>query len=188
MNEAGVAVFANFLYSDGWRVGVPRYLFTRIALAERSREAAVAAVERTPRASSRNLMVADSNGATDLETATDATARVEPEDGIVAHSNHHVAPALQSRERTSESDLQNSRVRLHRMHTLLRDAQGTLDVPRIAGILRDREGAPDALCRLPGEAEDELITIASTIADVGARKLWIAIGPPNQAAYHAYAV
>ena len=50
MNEAGVAVFANFLYSGGWRVGVPRYLLTRIALGERSRGAALEAIEQTTRA------------------------------------------------------------------------------------------------------------------------------------------
>ena len=49
MNEHGVAV-ANFLHTDGWRVGVP-HLLTRIALAERTREAALAAVTRTQRAS-----------------------------------------------------------------------------------------------------------------------------------------
>jgi isopenicillin-N N-acyltransferase like protein len=82
MNEHGVAVFANFLHTDGWRVGVPRYLLTRIALAERTREAAVAAVTRTLRASPRNLLIADPSGATDLETTPTEVARIEPTGGV----------------------------------------------------------------------------------------------------------
>src|SRR5205085_11372093 len=66
MNEVGVSVFANFLYSDRWRIGVPRYLLTRIGLSERTLGAAVEAIENTFRASPRNLMVADATGAFDV--------------------------------------------------------------------------------------------------------------------------
>jgi isopenicillin-N N-acyltransferase like protein len=188
MNEAGVAVFANFLYSGGWRVGVPRYLLTRVALAQPDRESAAAAVERTPRASSRNLMIADTSGAVDVETATTASARLEPENGLLAHANHHVAPALEPLEQADETGLRNSRRRLERMQTLLEADRGQIDVPAMARVLRDRDGVPDALCRASGEWPDEVITIASTIAEVEARRLWIAIGPPHLAAYHPYQV
>ena len=188
MNDAGVAVFANFLHADGWRVGVPRYLLTRIALAERSREAAVAAVERTERASPRNVVIADEDGATDLELTVAESARLEPEEGLLAHSNHYVAPSLAEREESVGRALQNSRRRLARMQQLLRAERGRIDVPAMARLLRDRDAAPDALCRARGEWEDDVITIASTIAEVRARRLWITVGPPHQAAYHPYDV
>jgi isopenicillin-N N-acyltransferase-like protein len=188
MNEHGVAVFANFLHTDGWRVGVPRYLLTRIALAERTREAAVAAVARTLRASPRNLLIADPSGATDLETTPTEVARIEPVEGVLAHSNHYVAPALERAERAEPKGIANSRQRLAQMTALLRERRGTLDIPGIAEVLRDRQCAPDALSRAPGEWADDVITIASTIAEVAARRLWIAIGPPHQAAYYAYGV
>jgi isopenicillin-N N-acyltransferase-like protein len=188
MNEHGVAVFANFLHTDGWRVGVPRYLLTRIALAERTREAAVAAVTRTQRASPRNLLIADPSGATDLETTPIEVARIEPTDGVLAHSNHYVAPALEHVERAAPEGIANSRQRLAQMTALLRERRGTLDIPGIAAVLRDRHCAPDALSRAPGEWTDDVITIASTIAEVAARRLWITIGPPHQAAYYPYSV
>lgn len=188
MNAAGVAVFANFLYSGDWRVGVPRYLLTRIALAEPTREAAVAAVERTPRASSRNLLIADESGATNLETAADATARIEPEDGLLAHTNHHLAPALLHREEATEQSQRNSRIRLERMQALLRAGYGRLDVGEMARILRNRADAPDALCALPGEWPEDVTTVASSIAEIRARRLWITAGPPSEAAYHSYRV
>jgi isopenicillin-N N-acyltransferase-like protein len=188
MNEHGVAVFANFLHTDGWRVGVPRYLLTRIALAERTREAAVAAVARTLRASPRNLLIADRAGATDLETTPTEVARIEPTDGVLAHSNHYVAPVLEGAERAEAKGIANSRQRLAQMTALLRARRGTLDIPGIAAVLRDRQCAPDALSRAHGEWSDDVITIASTIAEVAARRLWIAIGPPHQAAYYPYSV
>lgn len=188
MNEHGVSVFANFLHTDGWRVGVPRYLLTRIVLAERTREAAIGAVARTRRASPRNLMIADDAGATDLETTPTEVARIEPTDGLLAHSNHYIAPALAAGERAEPRGIANSRQRLAQMTALLRERRGTLDLPGIATVLRDRQCAPDALSRAPGEWSDEVITIASTVAETAARRLWIAIGPPHLAAYYPHSV
>jgi hypothetical protein len=74
------------------------------------------------------------------------------------------------------------------MTALLRERRGMLDIPGIAEVLRDRQCVPDALSRAPGEWSDDVITIASTIAEVAARRLWIAIGPPHQAAYYAHGV
>jgi hypothetical protein len=61
-------------------------------------------------------------------------------------------------------------------------------VPIMAQILRDRAGAPNALCRAQNEWSDTVITSASTIAEINQRRLWIAIGPPHEAAYHAYSI
>lgn len=188
MNEHGVAVFANFLHTDGWRVGVPRYLLTRIVLAERTREAAVAAVARTRRASPRNLLIADPTGATDLETTPTEVARIEPAAGVLAHSNHYVAPALVAAERAAPRGIANSRQRLAQMTALLNARRGALDLAGVVGALRDRQCAPDALSRAPGEWPDEVITIASTVAEIAARRLWIALGPPHQAAYYPHGV
>lgn len=188
MNEWGVTVLANFLSSEGWRVGVPRYFLTRIALAERSRAAALAAVEAAPRASPRNMMIADMSGATDIELASDAAARIEASEGLVAHTNHHVAATMIAREAANAHLMRNSRTRLARVESLLRDASGSIDVAAAAEILRDRANLPDAICSLRGEWPDDEATVASTIADVTERRLWIAIGPPDRSSYYPYEV
>ncbi len=72
------------------------------------------------------------------------------------------------------------------MTALLRERHGALDLPGIAAVLRDRQCVPDALSRAPGEWDDDVSTIASTVAEVAARRLWIAIGPPHQAAYYPH--
>ncbi len=188
MNAAGVAIFANFLHCDGWHLGVPRYLLARVGLAQPTREAALMAVERARRASPRNLLIADESGATDLETTPSETARIEPEGGLLAHSNHYTAPELRALERAEGPYLRNSQRRLQRIKELLTQRRGALNVPAMAEILRDREGAPHALSRALGEWTDDVMTICSTIADVRARRLWIAIGPPHETAYFPYAV
>lgn len=188
MNTAGVAVFANFLHSAGWRVGVPRYLYTRIVLAEEDRDAAVAAVERTQRAAPRNVLVADPAGATNLETTSTDSERLEHTGGILVHSNHYVS-RLREREESPPALLRNSRRRLDRIRELLRERHGAIDVAAIADALRDRRNVPDAICDLPSDdPAREATTVASSIADVEARRLWVALGPPCDAAYQPYEV
>lgn len=84
------------------------------------------------------------------------------------------------------------RRRLGRVQAPLRGSRGKLDVPEMARrIRRDRDGVPDALYRAEGEEgewEDDVTSIASTIAAVTARRLWITVGPPHVAAYCPYEV
>ena len=82
---------------------------------------AIAAVRAVPRASSRNLIMLDAHGAAaDLETTPTRDARFDPNDGLLAHANHYVVPELANEERSPEQNVANSRVRLDRMHALLR--------------------------------------------------------------------
>lgn len=187
MNDAGVVVLANFLHSDGWRVGTPRYLLTRIALAEHSRTAAVAAVERTERASPRNVLIADDTGATALETTPTDAARVDSAGGLLTHTNHYVS-RLADQDTADEPWLRNSRRRLRRVTALLSAAEKPVGVPQIAAALRDRDGAPDAICHLRADDDIDYATVASTIADTRHRRLWIALGPPHEAEYRPYDV
>ncbi len=188
MNAAGVAVFANFLHSAGWRVGVPRYLYTRIALAEEDREAAVAAVEGSNRAAPRNLLIADSDGATNLETTPTDSERLEPSEGVLVHSNHFVS-RLQEQEESPPALLRNSRRRLDRIRELLGQRHGEIDVDAIADALRDRANVPDAICDQPfDDPGREATTVASSIADIAARRLWVALGAPCDAPYRPYEV
>lgn len=102
MNDRGLAVVANYLTCDGWRVGFPRYLLSRVALTHQRVDDAIAAVRAIPRASSRNLVLLDAEGtAADLEMTPTQDARLEPGDGLLAHANHYVAPALHAEEQAT---------------------------------------------------------------------------------------
>ena len=189
INDRGLGVFANFLTCDGWRLGYPRYLLSRLALTHETVDEAIAAFRSVPRASSRNMIVADlQGGAADLETTPTRDARLDPEYGILTHANHYTAPELLEEERSPQKDVANSRVRQARMRELLQGRRGALNAQVMQEILRDRATEPDALCR---HAEDDpttdFITFASVIAEPAKGQMWVAVGPPDQHPYRRYA-
>lgn len=189
MNDAGLGVFANFLTCDGWRVGFPRYLLSRLALTRKTVVDAVDAIRAVPRASSRNLIMLDAKGnAVDLETTPTRDARLDPQDGLLAHANHYTAPELLAEERSPARHVANSRVRQERMETLLAARRGSLDAEAMETILRDRACYPDAICRQPGDdPTSDVITFASVIAEPAAGRMRVAVGPPDAHPYRHYA-
>lgn len=187
MNRSGLAVVANYLTCDGWRIGFPRYLLSRVALTHETVDAAIAAVRDLPRASSRNLLLLDAYGnAADLETTPTRSARLDPEDGLLAHANHYVAPDLLSEERTGEY-IHNSSTRMGRIRELAAAQHGRLDVSAAQHLLQDRTCHPDTLCRQPEDSPDrDVMTFASLVAVPTRRELHVAVGPPNQHAYQRH--
>jgi isopenicillin-N N-acyltransferase like protein len=190
INDRGLGVFANFVTCDGWRIGFPRYFLSRLALTYERVDDAIAAIQAVPRASSRNVIMLDGHGtAADLETTPTRDARIEPVDGLLAHANHYISPSLVDEERSEGRKLQNSQARQRRMDELLRQYHGKLDIPMLRKILRDRQEAPDSICRADGdEADSDIITFASVIAEPAQQTLWVAIGPPHTSAYRKYEI
>jgi len=190
INDRGLGCFANFLTCDGWRIGFPRYFYSRLALTKETVNDGIEAVRSVQRASSRNLMLLDSHGsAADLETTPTRDARIDPVDGLLAHANHYTAPGLLDEERSPDTYLGNTRARQARMEELLREQRGKHTAQSMQAILRDRACYPDALCREPGDSEtSDTITFASVIAEPSEGALWVAVGPPNQHEYVRHSI
>lgn len=187
INSLGLGVFANFLNCDGWRIGFPRYMYSRLSLTKGTVNEAIDAVRSVKRASSRNLMMLDTKGnAANLETTPTRDAVLQPEDGVLAHSNHYISNDLVDEERQTDEYMVNTCARLKRMKNLLKDNHGQLDVEVMTSILRDREGYPHTLCRELTDSDTDTITFASVIARPSEGKLWIAMGPPNKYEYKCY--
>ena len=88
-NEAGIGLVTNFLLSDRRRFGMPIHVTRRKVLATRSLEAAIAAITDVERAHSANYLLGSADGrAVNVEAWPEATALLEPEDGVLAHANH----------------------------------------------------------------------------------------------------
>lgn len=189
INERGMAAFANYLTCDGWRVGFPRYLLSRLALTRETVPDAIAAIRSVHRASSRNLMLMDAQGnAADVETTPTEDAVIEPVDGLLAHANHYSHPALLSAERAKPEYLPNTRAREATMWRLLREQRGQLDPRTMQTLLRDRSAYPDCLCRAAADnPAHDTQTFASLIAQPTEGRLWIAVGPPHEHEYVEYA-
>ncbi|MGH2548433.1 MAG: C45 family autoproteolytic acyltransferase/hydrolase, partial [Thermomicrobiales bacterium] len=190
INDRGMACFANFLTCDGWRVGFPRYFYSRLALMNDTVDDGIAAIQSVERASSRNMLLLDSHGsAGDLETTPTRDARLDPIDDILVHANHYTAPALLEEERSEPPYIANSTIRQQRMGELLNERKGELNAELMQSILRDRETAPDALCRtLADNTKHDTITFASVIAEPSIGALWVAVGPPHENEYVRYTI
>ncbi|MEM6427847.1 MAG: C45 family peptidase [Deinococcota bacterium] len=187
MNEHGFAVGANYLTCDGWTLGVPRYLLSRMVLTCNTVTEAATLLNSLPRASSRNIIMIDPQGqALDVETIPSTTGQVHPKDGILAHSNHFLAPDLTRFERAKAEEFDNSQIRVATMRKLLTADRGNLTLDKLMAIMRNRDTVPDALCRHPGERPGQTSTIAAMIAQPSQRTLWVAIGPPDKHLFHGY--
>lgn len=189
INEKGMGAFANYLTCDGWRVGFPRYLFSRLALTHETVDDAIRAIDALYRASSRNLMLMDAHGtAADLETTPASTGRINPDRDLIAHANHFEHPGMLAQERASEKYLPNSRTRTATMRRLLEQSHGELNPERMQAILRDRSAFPNCLCQVEEDnPEHDSMTFASVIARPTEGEMWIAVGPPHEHQYERYA-
>ncbi len=187
INDRGLAVVANYLTCDGWRIGFPRYFLSRVALTHETVDAAIETVSAMPRASSRNLLMLDAHGtAADLELTPTRAARLDPQDGVLAHANHYVSPALASEERAGDY-VHNSQTRMGRLRELAVEQRGKLNASNAPEILRDRTCYPDTLCREPEDSPDrDVMTFASLVAVPSRRELHVAVGPPNQHSYQLH--
>ena len=187
INDRGVGAFANYLTCDGWRVGFPRYLLSRLALTKESVGEAIAAIRSTYRASSRNLMLMDANTAVDLETTPASDAEIYPQRGLIAHANHYDHPAMAGEERAPAAYIGNTRTRGHTMRRLLDQHHGQLNPEMMQTILRDRSTFPDCLCRVDADnPSHDSMTFASIIAQPSEGRMWIAVGPPHEHEYELY--
>jgi len=188
INDRGMGTFANYLTCDGWRVGFPRYLLSRLALTHESVPDALAAIRGLHRASSRNLLLMDGHGtAVNLETTPTQDAEIHPANGIIAHANHYDSPELAKEERAKPAYLPNTQTRGNTMRRLLDAHHGALNPETMQTILRDRSEYPDCLCRTPDDNPDhDAMTFASIIAQPTEGRMWVAVGPPHEHEYVKY--
>lgn len=188
INDAGVGVSANFLTCDGWRVGFPRYFFSRMVLTKRSVDEGASLIENLHRASSRNLMMLDGDGkAINLETSVTESARIYPTNGILAHANNYQSPELQHAERSTGIGLTNSQGRHASMQSMLEARHGQLDVEAMKEVLTDRSDPLACVNRHRNDIPElDSMTFASMIMQPSRGTMDIAVGPPDENGYISY--
>jgi isopenicillin-N N-acyltransferase-like protein len=194
LNSAGIGVAGNFLQSahDFGQSGIPVPLIRRKILTCTTLADALAWVIRTPRAFSSNHLIADAGGvAISLETTPERVFVVHPEGGILEHSNHFRSPAAVAAvqdlgiERYPDTLYRDRRLRLR-----LEAHAPNIGVEHFQEALRDHYGLPCAICRhLPPDAgESTIVTVASVVMDLAARRMWVAPGPVCENAYTDVAI
>lgn len=184
LNEAGLAVHGNLLLSPGWRPGFPRYLITRLMLEQATVDAALEAGLRPPRASSRNLILGDANGAiANVELTVDDARVLRSDRGELVHTNHYIAADFCHISETSTPPA-TSVSRYDRMTQLIGASDRRLSVEDLQEFFRDHEGYPGSICAHEREGATSK-TVASLISEPAEGRLHAAFGSPCQ---HDYAV
>src|SRR5262245_27730890 len=193
VNECGIGLVENGLASshDGRNpYRKPFHVRCREVLDAEQFEDAQRPVTGTPRTCSANFMIGAAGGKiVDLETSPDHVSRLDPEDGIITHSNHFLARG--HGESLLEKIAPNTLARVDRMRRLLRESGGPISFDRMRAAATDHLGAPYAICRHPDPAQPEAkrsMTVGAVLIDLDARTMHVANGPPCSNEYVAFTV
>lgn len=189
LNSEGLALCGSMVRCRGWRTGYPSRKFLRRRVLEQpSVVAAVDVIRRAPRrASSHNVLLADAGGCVvDVETTVDEVRVVEPENGVVAHTNHYLSPDFRGENDVIGDYLPHTMARYERVRSRLTSADGPLTVERLAEFLRDHTDGSRAVCRHAAADEYGGETNVAVISEPARRRMHVAFGPPCQTPFTTY--
>jgi isopenicillin-N N-acyltransferase like protein len=197
-NANGVSLTGNSLDShEDFRhgPGVPLVLLRRRVLESANLAQAMRAVWNTKRYCANNMVVAQATTedgcAVSLETAPTEIFWVHPQDDVLVHANHWLCPAARAKLVDPHmADRVDSIYRQFRVQEALRRADRPIGWDDVKAILGDTFGAPDAVLRSPRPASFASIsaTVATTLIDAAAGKMWIARQPYAGRHFHEYAL
>ena len=194
-NSAGVALTANFLACDRdfKQAGdVPLGILRRKILEQTNLANAVKAVTTTRLFCSNNIMLSDAAGeAIDLECTPDEAFWIQPEGGLLPHSNHFLSPVA----RAKVVDIQFPRApdtlyRASRVNEHLMPRRGKIGYKDLVEALSDRYGFPDSVLRSPKPAVFDAIsaTVCMTVIDAKLGRMWIARKPYERIDFAEYSI
>jgi isopenicillin-N N-acyltransferase-like protein len=191
VNECGIGLVENGLASshDGRHpFQKPFHVRCREVLDAERFEDAARPITDTPRTCSANFMIGAAGGEiVALEASPDHVSRLDPESGIVTHSNHFLAAG--HGESLLEKISPNTLYRAERMRSLLERQRGALSFEHMRAAAADHFGAPYAICRHPDASQPaakRTMTVGAVLIDLEARVMHVANGPPCSNEYVAF--
>ncbi|MCD8053603.1 MAG: C45 family peptidase [Lachnospiraceae bacterium] len=186
-NDRGMGVSSNYLICEGWKIGVPGYLITRLLLEQESYEEALKTITRLDFSSPRSYLICHRDGKiVGVETTPERAAIREERSGIRIHTNHYVNPQMVSSEKSSDYEYTDSQCRMKRMEELLQEYEGRIDSFAIRRFLRDHLGEPHCLCLHPDPPNHYAHTFASLIMNLTDGVMEVCMGNPCCNEYASY--
>jgi isopenicillin-N N-acyltransferase-like protein len=178
LNSHGAAQGIDSLTARDERIGVPRVLVSRHALAAADREDALRRAGLPGRAGGYAHVLAFRGGdALTIETSATRLAVVE---GPGPHANHYADTEL------AEIGVEpgaGSVARLDRLTELLEQRPPKTPEDAMA-ILRDHESSPQAICKHASpHAPEESSIVFSMVCELESQRMWVAAGNPCETDY-----
>jgi isopenicillin-N N-acyltransferase-like protein len=191
LNSSGIGLTTNALATEADRgiPGVPYHVALRAILDAENLSDALAVLQRRPRSSSANYLVAHEDGiAVDVEAAPGDFSRLFllfPERGVLLHTNHFCSPAFDGKD-VGLWVIPDSPFRLERVKTAVAAAGPPLSPETFTELLADHANYPSSVCCHPDERHHPLergATVASVVMELDSRRLLIADGHPCSTPY-----
>lgn len=179
LNGFGLAQGIDSLAAPDDRIGVPRVLVSRHALASAGRSDASRRAAVAGRAGGyAHVFACRGADAFTLETSAVGMALL---DGPGAHTNHYLDPDLAE---SGEPPSPGSVARLARLEELLLERRPAT-VEDAMAILRDHASAPQAICEHAGPEADEdaSVVLFSMVCELEEGRMWVAPGNPCETPY-----
>jgi isopenicillin-N N-acyltransferase-like protein len=195
LNSAGVGVSLNILFSqgDGQVPGMAVHVLLRRILQTRSVAEAVAVAGEVRAAASSCVTTVDAGGtALSLEVTPQGVGILEPEGGVLVHTNHCVTePVLWEQRELAASTASSSEQRFNRARAILFNAHGRIDCDTLMSTLRDHTNAPTCICRHPVahiDPMEQVESVTGVVIDLTAGVMHIAPGIPCEVPFTAVAL
>jgi isopenicillin-N N-acyltransferase-like protein len=179
MNGHGGAQGIGSLTASDEKRGVPRVIVSRDSLSASSRGDAIGRAGMSERAGGYGHVFGFAGG--DTFTIETTAEKLAVREGPGPHTNHYLTPELAE---LAPPASEGSSARFERLGTLLAKRQPT-SVEEVMEVLCDHDSSPQAVCLHPDPAEGEEASAVmfSMVADLEARRMWVAPGNPCESPY-----
>jgi isopenicillin-N N-acyltransferase-like protein len=186
INEAGIAVGINNLYTLEGKEGVTWPFVVRKMLAQTDLDAAMAVLESADLAGAHNYLVMGPDGKGYNVEALPNQRSVMPLETTIAHSNHCVDSALVSLERPRSSLAMESTVtRLSQANTFLGQHTGKIDKDTLIELTRLQQGNGFSVCQTPVEGYD-VESSGACVMSPATGEMWAVWGLPSENEYQRF--
>lgn len=189
-NENGVGVVFNFLTTGEVSYALPVHVLLRMILNTKDAIEAVTMIKSAPRGGTVHFLIGDLNGhIRGLELTPNEAIEIKPENGVVYHTNHYCDPKLAEKD-VGRLLMVDTTARYDRTTELI-STRAQWDNQSLSEIFTDHDNHPTSICRHVKASDPEflhMITVASIIIDLAAKKMFISRGQPCKSAYREVAL
>jgi len=191
MNEHGLAIGINMVFSYPWKVGISPYLLIRELLKKKTVDECIDFIRDATISSSRSLTIMDTNKAVNVELTAKGISLKKNE--LLIHTNHYCHEESMPSENMNMISVATSKRRLNRFEELLQEnivhiSSSTNYTEFIFNnILSDHQSYPLSICNHV-EHERYPKTVAAVVMDVEKRAIHIRKGSPCKAQTVSYAL
>ena len=184
-NQYGLGVTLNILMTGEMSYGLPVHVLLRMVLGARNVAEAASLIKSCPRGGTSHFMLGDAGGdLKGLELTPVDVAELVPEDGAVIHTNHYCDPILAEKD-VGRQEMVDTTARFDRAVALVAGRK-QWDPQSLSELFTDHDNHPASICRHVDPSNPEflhMMTVASFIMDLAARKMFVSCGQPCQADY-----